>query len=201
MRACGLLALLLATTTNIRTVAVEGFLVAPTTISRVHSLSGWNHVKTLDYGRLYGSSLILHTSNNNDNINNAQEENSLNTDYFFRLLFGDRGGTNPTGLPLRILSIGAVMLSSFAAYLLGTAILNRTIVDRLGVSRGGDAFGPFATLLSLIYSIVLGQIYHYYFERQQIIQNCLYEEAAALQLLFHAVDSRRRATPDRDEKA
>lgn len=86
----------------------------------------------------------------------------------------------------RLATVAAVIVGSFFAYLAGTALLNRTIVARFGVSRGGDAFGPFATLLSLIYSIVLGQIYHYYFERQQAIQNCLYQEAAALQLLFHA---------------
>ncbi|KAL3909200.1 MAG: hypothetical protein SGARI_002717 [Bacillariaceae sp.] len=118
-------------------------------------------------------------------------------EYVAHLVLGGRGGTDHTGSSpgVRPLSGGTVMVSSFATYLLGTAILNRTIVDRLGVSRAsGDAFGPFATLLSLIYSIVLGQIYHYYFERQQMIQNCLYEEAAALQLLFHAVGGSPRAT-------
>lgn len=84
----------------------------------------------------------------------------------------------------RLTVLGIVIVGSFFLYLAGTAILNRTIVDAFGVSRTGDAFAPFVTLLSLIYSIVLGQIYHYYFERQQAIQNCLYEEAASLQLLY-----------------
>lgn len=104
------------------------------------------------------------------------------------------GGDDGVGLSRRVISISAVVVTSFAAYLMGTAILNRTIVEGFGVSRGGDAFGPFATLLSLIYSIVLGQIYHYYFERQQMIQNCLYEEAAALQILLHVCNCQHRTT-------
>jgi hypothetical protein len=118
----------------------------------------------------YPSQLLLRATNSNDAVNQSSGQDDTD---------------NNNGTFRRLASIGAVMVSSFATYLLGTLVLNRTLVQRMGVSRSGDAFGPFATLLSLIYSIVLGQIYHYYFERQQIIQNCLYEEAAALQILFH----------------
>jgi len=188
-------------------VLVEGLLPVATTtgFTRNHRQPSvfHNNEWISGYGRQYpesfrrsriihNPSLTLHTTNDNSNNNASHEGNPRNISYLRSLLFGDRGGkhgSNYHGTPRRILSIGAVTVSSFAAYLLGTAILNRTIVDKLGVSRGGDAFGPFATLLSLIYSIVLGQIYHYYFERQQMIQNCLYEEAAALQLLFHVSNS------------
>ena len=59
----------------------------------------------------------------------------------------------------------------------------------LGFNRAsGDAFGPFVTLLGLIYSILLGQIYEYYFNRQGVIQDALYQEISALSLLSEVTD-------------
>ena len=86
----------------------------------------------------------------------------------------------------RILTVGLVVSAAFFVYVIGSEILDRTLVNIFGVTRSSksDAFGPFITLLGLIYSIVLGQIYEYYFTRQGAIQNCLYEEAAAVHLLF-----------------
>jgi len=65
---------------------------------------------------------------------------------------------------------------TFWGYLAGSALLDRGFVQILGFSReSGDAFGPFVTLLGLIYSILLGQIYGYYFDRQGGIQDALYD--------------------------
>ena len=87
---------------------------------------------------------------------------------------------------IRVITVGCVVSASFVMYVIGSEVLDRTLVEIFGISRTSqsDAFGPFITLLGLIYSIVLGQIYEYYFTRQGAIQNCLYEEAAAVHLLY-----------------
>ena len=87
---------------------------------------------------------------------------------------------------IRVFTVGCVVSTSFVMYVVGSEVLDRTLVGIFGISRTSqsDAFGPFITLLGLIYSIVLGQIYEYYFTRQGAIQNCLYEEAAAVHLLY-----------------
>ena len=78
---------------------------------------------------------------------------------------------------------------TFWGYLAGSALLDRGFVQILGFSReSGDAFGPFVTLLGLIYSILLGQIYGYYFDRQGGIQDALYDELSALALLTEVTE-------------
>ena len=73
---------------------------------------------------------------------------------------------------------------TFYGYLAGSSLLDRVLVEVLGFNRAsGDAFGPFVTLLGLIYSILLGQIYGYYFDRQGAIQDALYDELSALSSL------------------
>ena len=73
---------------------------------------------------------------------------------------------------------------TYYGYVASSKELNALLVEELGFNRASsDAFGPFVTLLGLIYSILLGQIYGYYFDRQGIIQDALYEEVGALKLL------------------
>jgi hypothetical protein len=89
--------------------------------------------------------------------------------------------------PRTSLGYGWSLLSlpfTFTLYLSGSSLLDNVLVQVLGFNRSsGDAFGPFVTLLGLIYSILLGQIYEYYFNRQGIIQDALYQEVSALGLL------------------
>ena len=67
-------------------------------------------------------------------------------------------------------------------------VLDKTLVAEFAVNRAGaDAFGPFVTLLGLIYSILLAQSYEYYFTRQGTIQDALYEEVMSLQQLYEAI--------------
>jgi hypothetical protein len=78
---------------------------------------------------------------------------------------------------------------TFTLYLSGSSLLDSVLVQVLGFNRAsGDAFGPFVTLLGLIYSILLGQIYEYYFNRQGVIQDALYQEISALSLLAEVTD-------------
>ena len=151
-----------------------------------------NNIKCKRYcsRRRFGAnpdSSVLRLGSTTANHDNDQERTPI-----ARNTSNNVGGT--LLVPRRLLSIGTTLVGSFVAYLLGSSILNRTVVMAWGMSRAGDAFGPFATLLSLIYSIVLGQIYHYYFERQQVIQDCLYKEATALQLLFHIITTTKPAS-------
>ena len=41
-----------------------------------------------------------------------------------------------------------------------------------------EAFGAFTTLMGLVYSIILGQSYQYYFDRQGAIQDASFKEIA-----------------------
>ena len=92
-----------------------------------------------------------------------------------------RGGTQITRWnPQTSLGYGWSLLSlpfTVTLYLSGSSLLDSVLVQVLGFNRAsGDAFGPFVTLLGLIYSILLGQIYEYYFNRQ----GALYQEISAL---------------------
>ena len=104
-----------------------------------------------------------------------------------------RGGTQITRWnPQTSLGYGWSLLSlpfTFSLYLSGSSLLDSVLVQVLGFNRAsGDAFGPFVTLLGLIYSILLGQIYGYYFERQGVIQDALYQKISALTLLSEVID-------------
>ena len=70
----------------------------------------------------------------------------------------------------------------------GSQLLNTVLVSELHINRSdsADAFGPFVTLLGLVYSVVLSQVYSYYFDRQGQIQDALYQETAALRTLYEA---------------
>lgn len=102
-----------------------------------------------------------------------------------------RGGTQTRWNP-QSLGYGWSLLSlpfTFTLYLFGSSLLDSVLVQVLGFNRAsGDAFGPFVTLLGLIYSILLGQIYEYYFNRQGVIQDALYQEISALSLLSEVTD-------------
>jgi hypothetical protein len=50
-----------------------------------------------------------------------------------------------------------------------------------------DAFGSFTTLLGLVFSILLGQTYQYYFDRQGAIQDSAYREICAVSRLLELV--------------
>ncbi len=79
-----------------------------------------------------------------------------------------------------------------------------------GLSRSNsDAFSAFTTLTSLIFSIVLGQTFSYYFERQGTIQDSVFREISALTRLLAAVriapraparEGRRRARPPQEAR-
>ena len=103
-----------------------------------------------------------------------------------------RGGTQTRWNPQTSLGYGWSLLSlpfTFTLYLSGSSLLDSVLVQVLGFNRAsGDAFGPFVTLLGLIYSILLGQIYEYYFNRQGVIQDALYQEISALSLLSEVTD-------------
>ena len=98
----------------------------------------------------------------------------------------------PRLLPQTTLGYGWSLLSlpfTFSLYLSGSSLLDSVLVQVLGFNcASGDAFGPFVTLLGLIYSILLGQIYGYYFERQGVIQDALYQKISALTLLSEVID-------------
>jgi len=78
---------------------------------------------------------------------------------------------------------------AFSVYLSTDDLLNRLLVDDFDFSRGAsDAFSPFITLLGLIYSILLQQIYGYLLERQRSIEEALFQEISALELLSESID-------------
>ncbi len=88
---------------------------------------------------------------------------------------------------------------AFTAYLGGSSLLDTVLVEALGVNRAdSDAFGPFVTLLGLIYSIQLSQTYGYYFDRQGVIQDALYQEIGCIQELAAALDALCDRYPDID---
>ena len=72
----------------------------------------------------------------------------------------ERSGTSS----LRLTGLSIALIGSFVSYIYGSQLLNYVLVGTLGIARGdsGDAFGPFVTLLGLVYSVVLGQVYEYY---------------------------------------
>lgn len=88
--------------------------------------------------------------------------------------------------PVRFASAVLATVAAFFGYLVASEGLDRAFVETLSINRrsgAADAFGPFVTLLGLIYSIILGQIYSYYFDRQGTIQDCLFQEVSALHQL------------------
>ena len=87
---------------------------------------------------------------------------------------------------LRLATLAAWVIFSFVAYIQGSQLLNFIFTNYLHIVRSGatNAFGPFVTLLGLVYSVVLGQVYQYYFDRQGQIQDSLYQESASLRTLF-----------------
>ena len=94
--------------------------------------------------------------------------------------FGDRtvGGVRLDRISRLVVAWGA----GFGGYELGNDYLNVAIVEVLGIDRsqGVGAFGPFVTLLALIYSTILGSIYSQLSSRQGAIQDSLFAEAFAV---------------------
>ena len=94
--------------------------------------------------------------------------------------FGDRtvGGVRLDRISRLVVAAGA----AFGGYVLGNDYLNVAIVEVLGIDRsqGVGAFGPFVTLLALIYSTILGSIYSQLSNRQGAIQDSLFAEAFAV---------------------
>ena len=74
--------------------------------------------------------------------------------------------------------------------MLGNDYLNVAIVEVLGIDRsqGVGAFGPFVTLLALIYSTILGSIYSQLSSRQGAIQDSLFAEAFAVRDVAEVCD-------------
>ena len=98
---------------------------------------------------------------------------------------------------ISILAFGVPV--AFIACLGGSSLLDTVLVEALGVNRAdSDAFGPFVTLLGLIYSIQLSQTYGYYFDRQGVIQDALYQEIGCIQELAAALDALCDRYPDID---
>ena len=62
----------------------------------------------------------------------------------------------------------------------------------------GDAFGPFTTLIGLVFSLQLGQTYSYYFDRQGAIQDAAFREISELQRLLELVLNFAQALPRHD---
>lgn len=88
--------------------------------------------------------------------------------------------------PVRFASAVLATVAAFFGYLIASNGLDQAFMETLSINRrsgAADAFGPFVTLLGLIYSIILGQIYSYYFDRQGTIQDCLFQEVSALHQL------------------
>lgn len=73
---------------------------------------------------------------------------------------------------------------SVAAHLL----VGDEIKDATGFKNlSSDAFGSFTTLMGLVFSILLGQTYQYYFDRQGAIQDASFREIGALSRLVELV--------------
>ena len=102
--------------------------------------------------------------------------------------FGDRtvGGVRLDRISRLVVAAGA----AFGGYVLGNDYLNVAIVEVLGIDRsqGVGAFGPFVTLLALIYSTILGSIYSQLSSRQGAIQDSLFAEAFAVRDVAEVCD-------------
>ena len=102
--------------------------------------------------------------------------------------FGDRtvGGVRLDRISRLVVAWGA----GFGGYELGNDYLNVAIVEVLGIDRsqGVGAFGPFVTLLALIYSTILGSIYSQLSSRQGAIQDSLFAEAFAVRDVAEVCD-------------
>jgi hypothetical protein len=67
----------------------------------------------------------------------------------------------------------------------GHLLLAKPITQFAGLTNlEGDAFGPFTTLIGLVFSLQLGQTYSYYFDRQGAIQDAAFREVSGLQRLL-----------------
>lgn len=99
-----------------------------------------------------------------------------------------RGGGNHEWQ--RAIGLSTVTTAAVGGYLGGSRLLDATLVRTLGIDRSGSAhaFGPFVTLLGLVYSVILAQIYTYLFDRQSAIQEALFDEVSALRTLKGCVD-------------
>ena len=102
--------------------------------------------------------------------------------------FGARtvGGVRLDRISRLVVAAGA----AFGGYVLGNDYLNVAIVEVLGIDRsqGVGAFGPFVTLLALIYSTILGSIYSQLSSRQGAIQDSLFAEAFAVRDVAEVCD-------------
>ena len=87
--------------------------------------------------------------------------------------------------PKLLVRVGATFALTYHAYGHLAAELKRALgLDGLGDL---DAFGPLWTLSGLLFSVMLGQTYQYYFDRQGAIQDAAFEEALALWRLSQLV--------------
>jgi len=91
--------------------------------------------------------------------------------------WGDRtvGGVRLDRISRLVVSGGV----AYGAYVVGNDSLDVAIVEVLG-DRSVGAFGPFVTLLALIYSTILGSIFSELSSRQGAIQDSLFAEAFAV---------------------
>lgn len=91
--------------------------------------------------------------------------------------WGDRtvGGVRLDRISRLVVSGGV----AYGAYVVGNDSLDVAIVEVLG-DRSVGAFGPFVTLLALIYSTILGSIFSQLSSRQGAIQDSLFAEAFAV---------------------
>ena len=82
----------------------------------------------------------------------------------------------------RLVAMAGVGAAAYTTYILGSEALDATMVKQLGISRSESvaAFGPFATLLGLVYSTILSNIYSFYLSRQELILANLFAEAYAV---------------------
>ena len=86
----------------------------------------------------------------------------------------------------RLVTMTGVGAAAYTTYILGSEALDATMVKQLGISRSESvaAFGPFATLLGLVYSTILSNIYSFYLNRQELILANLFAEAYAVRDLY-----------------
>ena len=86
----------------------------------------------------------------------------------------------------RLVTMTGVGAAAYTTYILGSEALDATMVKQLGISRSESvaAFGPFATLLGLVYSTILSNIYAFYLSRQELILSNLFAEAYAVRDLY-----------------
>ena len=86
----------------------------------------------------------------------------------------------------RLVAMAGVGAAAYTTYILGSEALDATMVKQLGISRSESvaAFGPFATLLGLVYSTILSNIYSFYLNRQELILANLFAEAYAVRDLY-----------------